>query len=142
MKVEGQRGISMGSADDGADGPEHLHETPHLADALESDRFKQFLDHVPFGVIVAELRPGERIRYANLEFKRLSGKSAREIEGKTWSDLPVEANEIESGRQLRDAITQSEDYLGVFALDGGGEASTIHVWSNVIEDDDGTPMFR
>jgi PAS domain S-box-containing protein len=134
--------MAMGGADDEANDPEHLHETPHLADALESHRFKQFLDHVPFGVIVSELRPGERITYANLEFERLTGQSARAVEGKPWSALPVEAIEIESDRQLRDAITQADDYLGVFALDRGGDASTIHAWSNVIEDDGGTPMFR
>ena len=45
--------------------------TPGLADALESDRFKQFLDQVPIAVAVAELRPAEKVVYANLEFERL-----------------------------------------------------------------------
>lgn len=40
--------------------PQQLLETPKLADALESDRFKRFLDHIPFAVVVAELRPSER----------------------------------------------------------------------------------
>ena len=47
---------------------EQLLDTPRLADALESDRFRQFLDHVPFAVAVSELHPSEAIIYANLEF--------------------------------------------------------------------------
>ena len=47
---------------------EQLLQTPHLADALESDRFKRFLDHIPFGVAVAELHPAEHVVYLNPEF--------------------------------------------------------------------------
>ena len=36
---------------------EQMLETPNLANALESDRFKQFLDHVPFAIAVSELHP-------------------------------------------------------------------------------------
>ena len=31
--------------------------SPGLAEALESDRFKQFLDHVPVAIAVSELQP-------------------------------------------------------------------------------------
>jgi hypothetical protein len=44
---------------------EQLLDTPGLADALESDRFKQFLDHVPVAIAVSELDPSETITYAN-----------------------------------------------------------------------------
>jgi two-component sensor histidine kinase len=132
----------MSEGNGGAGDPEHLHETPNLADALESSRFKQFLDHVPFAVIVAELRPSERITYANLEFERLTAQSVRVLEGKTWSALPLDAAAAESGRQLREAVTEAEDYLGVFSLQHTEETRAIHVWSNVIVDDDGTPTFR
>ena len=40
--------------------------TPNLADALESDRFKQFLDHIPLAIAVSELHPSEKITYCNL----------------------------------------------------------------------------
>lgn len=55
--------------------------TPGLADALESDRFKQFLDHVPVAIAVAELQPSEAITYCNLEFERLTGRSAASLQG-------------------------------------------------------------
>jgi two-component sensor histidine kinase len=126
----------------GAGDPEHLHQTPHLADALESNRFKQFLDHAPFGVIVAELRPSERITYANLEFERLTGQSPRVVEGKPWGDLPLDAAAAENGRQLREAVTEAEEYIGVFSLRQTNETRAVHAWSNVIVDDNGTPMYR
>ena len=63
---------------------EQLLDVPNLADALESDRFKQFLDHIPFAVAVSELRPSECIIYANIEFERLTGRAAAESHGKRW----------------------------------------------------------
>jgi PAS domain S-box-containing protein len=130
------------SANDKTSPAEQLHETPNLANALESDRFKRFLDHVPFAVAVAELHPSERITYANLEFERLTGQTARSIEGKHWGKLAVEASATESGQPLQEAITDGEDYIGVFSLPEDGEGKAIHAWSNIIEDDNGTPMFR
>ena len=51
---------------------ESLIESPDLAGALESERFKTFLDHVPIAIAVSELRDPEVIVYANPEFERVS----------------------------------------------------------------------
>lgn len=67
---------------------EQLLATPGLADALESDRFKQFLDHVPVAIAVAELRLSETIPYCNLEFERLTGQRAADMQGHDWTVLP------------------------------------------------------
>ncbi|WP_454883310.1 hypothetical protein [Sphingomonas oryzagri] len=66
----------------------HLHENPDIADALESDQFKQFLDQVPVAIAVSELRQPEEIVYADLEFERLSACTSAEIVGQPWSSLP------------------------------------------------------
>ena len=131
----------MQTDDDDPGSPGQLLETPHLASALESDRFKQFLDHVPFGIIVSELTASERVTYANIEFEHLTGRPATDVEGRPWDVLPDAA--AEDGRQLRDAIPDTEDYLGTFTIrKPEGEAVVADAWSSVIEDDDGTPMFR
>jgi hypothetical protein len=39
----------------GTEGVEQLLATPGLANALESDRFKQFLDHVPVAIAVSDV---------------------------------------------------------------------------------------
>lgn len=121
---------------------EELLQTPNLSDALESDKFKHFLDHIPFAVAVAELRPDEHITYANLEFERLTGHKAAEIEGKSWEAVTTRACGTEDGRQLSEAIADDEDYIGAFSMTRDGATVDFDAWSNIIEDDEGTAMFR
>jgi len=125
-----------------AEGPESLSETPNLASALESNRFKQFLDHVPFAVAVAELSPSETITYANLAFEALIGQPTDFILGKTWSVLPGVAREADGAVPLSEAVTTSDDYLGVFRIDGDSDGTSVDAWSNVILNEDGTPTYR
>ena len=47
-----------------------LPETADLAHPLGDDRFKQSLDHMPFAIAVSNLKPTERLAYANVEFER------------------------------------------------------------------------
>src|SRR5690349_18825680 len=116
---------------------ETILETPNLADALESNRFKQFLDNVPFGVAVAELWPQERIVYMNLEFERLVGLPAATLEGQPWTVLPPLA--AEDNRLIAEAIQADEEHVGVFRAEPFG---SLDVWSNVIADDNGEPVYR
>ena len=129
----------MGAAADDETGPETLADVPRLADALESDRFKQFLDHVPFAVAVAELTPEERITYANIEFERLSGQALADIVGKTWSEISGQAAGDEPQRSLAAAVVTEDDYIGTFTTGGGLD---VDVWSNLILDDARVPAFR
>lgn len=121
---------------------EKILETPGLADALESDRFKQFLDHVPIAIVVAELHPSEIITYANLEFERLTGQSVSSIEGKNWKALPGVAAADDDDRRLGEAVQVDEEYVGTFRIVRSDGATDVDAWSNTIEDDDGTPIFR
>lgn len=120
--------------------PENLDDAPQLADALESNRFKQFLDHLPFAVVVSELDPTERITYANPEFERLTGMSPSAIEGKTWEALPSAVSVSGGQTRLSDAIVAATDYLGAFSF--AGRETVVDAWSNVIQVEDATPMFR
>src|SRR5580765_2008732 len=99
---------------DHADRVERLLETPGLADALESERFKQFLDHVPVAIVVSELLPSEIITYANLEFERLTGHQVASIEGKSWKALPGMAAADHDDRLLSEAVEDDEEYIGTF----------------------------
>lgn len=123
-------------------GPELLSDSPELADALESDRFKKFLDHIPFAVAVSELHPSEHITYANPEFERLTGRVAGEIEGKAWNALPRSLGIEDDKRQLSEAIAREEDYIGTFTIEHGDATLAVDAWSNIIHDDHGKPMFR
>jgi len=92
-------------------------------------------------IIVAEIKAEERITYANPEFERLTGHVAADIEGQPWSILKSE--DVDQARTLGDAITDAADFVGSFRIDRASGASTIaDVYSNLIEDEDGTPTFR
>ncbi len=123
--------------------PEQLVKIPELADALESNRFKQFLDYVPFGVAVAELQPSERIIYINREFERLVGRLPPERDGETWTAVPGCRGGGEAGpASLAAAIVVGQDYLGYFVLEGADGRLGVDAWANIIEDETGAALFR
>lgn len=121
---------------------EQLLAAPGLADVLESERFKQFLDHVPVAIAVSELHPSETITYCNLEFERMAGMSAAEIQGKAWKVLPGIAAADDDDTKLGTAVLNDEEYIGRFRIDNGTDPTEVDAWSNVIESDDGEPLFR
>jgi two-component sensor histidine kinase len=125
-----------------ADRVETLLETPHLADALESSRFKQFLDHVPVAIAVSELQPSETISYANLEFERLTGRSAADIEGKNWRALPGLASATDNDERLSHAVEAGDEYVGRFTISLSDRDIEVDAWSNTIQDDEGFDIFR
>ena len=111
-------------------------------EALEGDRFKQFLDHIPVAVAVSELQPSEIVAYSNLEFQRLTGRAASEIEGKSWRALPGIASADGDDRLLRDAVKDDSEYIGEFTINREAGAINVDVWSNTIEDEAGQPIYR
>src|SRR5690606_22936444 len=133
----------MSNEHDSEGAPQELNQildTPELAEALENERFKQFLDHLPIAIAVSECGPQERIVYANPMFLELI--QATSLVDCDWSAIPGKPAD-ETAMPLGDAITSSSDFVGTFAV--GGESSeprSINVWSNIIEDDEGNPAFR
>ena len=121
---------------------EQLLATPGLSDALESDRFKQFLDHVPVAIAVSELSPSEAITYCNFEFERLTGQPAAKIQGNDWKVLPGVAAPRGDDTPLGEAVQSDEEYIGTFTIDHDGKRVDVDAWSNTIESDEGVPMFR
>lgn len=122
--------------------PEHLSDMPDLASALESDRFKQFLDHIPFAVAVSELKAPETITYVNLGFERLIDEPARDIIGQTWGVLPGMTAEPGVQLALSTAVIERDDYLGVFHLGSEPAMVSVDAWSNVILNDEGVATYR
>lgn len=134
--------MSSAGIDDQPTGPvDQLLEAPDLVEALESDRFKQFLDQVPVAIAVSVLSPDERIVYANLAFGRLTGQNSSEILGASWDRLPG-VSISEPARTLGRAVVEERDHAGAFTIEIEGVTGTVDAWSNVIEDDGGAPAFR
>ncbi|MDW6021030.1 histidine kinase dimerization/phosphoacceptor domain -containing protein [Mesorhizobium sp. BAC0120] len=122
---------------------EALLDSPDLANALESEQFKKFLDQVPIAIGVAELRSKELIVYANPEFEKLSALSAAKLLGQPWSVLEGEGLGQQRERSIADAIREDSDCVGSFKLKRiEGEPAIVDAYSNVIENDEGIPCFR
>ena len=119
-----------------------LLDDPGLADALESAQFQQFLDHVPVAIAVSKLQPTERIVYANEAFERLTGAQSRALVGGHWDRLPDDDAASGNPRALSEILVEERDYVGAFTLPREGSPLTVDVWSNVIESEDGVPLFR
>ncbi len=119
-----------------------LLDSPALAEALESEQFRQFLDQVPVAIAVSKLETVERIVYANNAFERLTGEGSRELVGGRWDRLPGRRNSLEDPRALSEVLVEERDYVGAFTLSLGGASLTVDAWSNIIEDGDGDPQFR
>jgi two-component sensor histidine kinase len=130
------------ASDSAARGVEDLLDTPNLADALESDHFKQFLDRVPVAIAVSELKPSERLVYANLEFETLTGRDAASLGGDAWGFLRGEAEDGNEDRKLGEVIEAERDYIGSFTLTREDQQRRVDAWSNVIKDDAGVAVFR
>ena len=119
-----------------------LLETNGLADALESGRFKQFLDHMPIAIAVSELLPSEVITYVNFEFETMTGLAAADIEGDSWAKLPGVASRAGDETRLGDAVRDDSEYIGSFTVEREGNTIELDAWSNTIDDDAGTASFR
>ncbi len=117
-----------------------LLQSPDLAVALESDRFKDFLDNVPLPIAVSALNPRERIVYANRAFGELTGSP--DIVGQPWDVLGGTSPLGEASRSLGAGLVEDRDYVGRFMLRRGEDEIVVDAWSNLIEDDAGAPVFR
>ena len=113
--------------------------TPELADALESEQFRRFLDQIPIAIVVSEMKTEECVVYANPEFERLSGQIAANVVGEPWDGLHGRSDDAELGS----AIVEGSDFVGTFSIDRvGQETAVVDVYSNVIENEAGRPCYR
>jgi two-component sensor histidine kinase len=135
--------VNAMATDDSPRQMDDLLATPDLADALESEQFKRFLDQIPIAIIVSELKEPERIVYVNPEFERLCLQTAAEVSGKPWSILDRHLSEEDIGCGLGAAVAETSDYVGVFRIDRPGQESALaDAYSNLIQNDEGVPLFR
>jgi PAS domain S-box-containing protein len=113
-------------------------------EAIESESFQAFLDHLPIAVAIAQISGNrERVIYANIEFERLTGHGPAEVEGKAWSTLDQHLEEDRPQRSLGRAVLEEEEFLGTFRFDRGeAGVATADAYSNLIEDDGAIPKYR
>jgi len=117
--------------------------TSDVGHGLESEQFRRFLDKIPFALLVANMKGGERIVYANPEFEKLSGQTSVELVGRSWDALHGWTHRDEPDLELGAAIAQANDFVGTFSIERAGKAQTVvDAYSNIILDEDGSPLYR
>ena len=135
------------SADDGLPSSQHVGQilgSSKLASALESDRYKHLLDHVPVAVAISRgTSDQQHIVYVNKAFEILMSLAAADVEGQSWTCLDGFGHEESASRTLGEAIRDGEDFIGVFRpsvpLD---RLVIVQAYASVIESDDGVENFR
>lgn len=135
------------SADDGLPSSHQADQilgSSKLVRAIESDRYKHLLDHVPVAVAVSRgSGADQRIVYANMAFEEILSLPAAEVEGQGWICLDSLVNVDSADETLGDAIRNREDFIGVFRPAGPAERLVIvQAYASVIESDDGVENFR
>ena len=122
---------------------EELISSPDLARAVETEEFKWFLDHIPIAVVISRhIGDRQRIIYANRAFETLTGQTAAQIEGKTWTSLDTFTHEDDRQLGLGQAILAGEDFLGTFQRDLDGKSILAQAYASLIENEDGTENYR
>jgi two-component sensor histidine kinase len=136
---------STPTAQDAAEKLEELAATPELAEALGSDRFKQFLDNVPVAIFVSELSEaeGERIVYANHEAELILGTPFAEFDGAEWTRLDGRMAASE-GPPFSQAVLQDDTSSAAFLsqAEDAGPARRVEVQSALAVSEDEGSRFR
>lgn len=86
-----------------------------LVEAVENDRFRHLLDHVPIGLAISRLIDGRQtIVYANEMFESVTGHAFAEFDGRDWSFFDTFRHEDDETLLLGQAVGDGEDFLGTF----------------------------
>jgi PAS domain S-box-containing protein len=123
---------------------EHLLGSEELVEAVENDRFRQLLDHVPIGIAISRLLEGrERVVYVNAMFERVVGHRLAEFEDMGWSFLDGFQHEDDETLTLCAAIAAGEDFVGTFRRDlGDGPHILLQAYVGLVETHDGLETCR
>jgi len=119
-----------------------LFDSSGLAEAIDTQDFKHFLDHVPIALIVSKFFRGDpRIIYVNKAFEDLAGTSLEDVKGRGWSILDALRHEDDPKLAFGKALHESEDSVGTFRLDGS-KSLLVEAYTSLIENEDGTENYR
>ena len=136
--------MSANEATPPTDGIDQILGSSKLALAIENDKYKHLLDHVPVAVAVSRGNGADqRVAYVNHAFEQLLSIPHADIEGQDWACLDGYLNEDKADQTLGEAIRDGEDFIGVFRPAVPVERLVIvQAYASVIESDEGVENFR
>lgn len=120
-----------------------LFDSTELIQAVKSEEFRHFLDHIPIAIVISKLvRGDQRICYTNDAFEKLTGRTLADFAGRGWSALDTFRSENDQTMTLGAAMLQGGgDFLGAFHAEEP-RPLMVEAFSGLIEDDDGTESYR
>jgi PAS domain S-box-containing protein len=119
-----------------------LFDSADLSQAVRSEEFRRFLDHLPIAIVISKIfRGDQRICYANGAFEKLTGRTLADFVGRGWSLLESFKDESNPKITLQQAMLKGgEDFLGTFRTDD--PVMVVEAFSGRIEEEDGTENYR
>src|ERR1700761_2286722 len=106
------------STDDGIPSSQQVDQilaSSKLASAIENDRYKHLLDHVPVAVAISRgSRDRQGIVYVNRAFEELMERGPADVEGQSWTCLDGFIHDEADRTTLGEAIRDGEEFVGVF----------------------------
>jgi PAS domain S-box-containing protein len=131
------------TAEDSTQQVNDLFDALELTQAVETEEFRVFLDHVPIAIAISKLVSGDqRIVYANKAYEGLTGQTCADIRGRGWSLLDAFKLEDEPHLAFGDALPSCEDdFVGTFKREEP-QLTLVEVYSGIIENEDAAKTYR
>lgn len=118
-----------------------LFDSPGLANAIDTEEFRIFLEHIPIAIVVSKLLRGEdRIVYANRAYVSLTGQPCEEVRGKRWTALDCFKLEDEPGTKFSEALATAEEFVGTFKREQ--PLTLVEAYSGAIESDEAGKKYH
>lgn len=119
-----------------------LFDSLELSQAIDTEEFRLFLDHIPIAIVVSKLvQDDQRVVYANKAYEALTGQSCAEIVGRGWSILNSFVLEDEPRHRFGDLAEKGDDFVGTFKREEPKQ-TLIEVYSAAIENEDSGKTYR
>jgi PAS domain S-box-containing protein len=119
-----------------------LFDSLELTQAIDTEEFRAFLDHIPIPIIISKLvRGDQRIVYANKAYEALTGQTCPEIRGRGWSVLASFRLEDEPHLTFSDALATCDDFMGTFKREHP-KLTLVEAYSGLVENEDAGKTYR
>src|SRR4051794_8661919 len=119
-----------------------LFDSLELTQAVETEEFRVFLDHIPIAIIISKLvRGDQRLVYANKAYENLTGQACTEIRGRGWSVLDSFTLEDEPHLTFSDALPKCDDFIGTFKREEPN-LKLVEAYSGIIDNEDAGKAYR
>jgi PAS domain S-box-containing protein len=113
-----------------------------VTQAVDTEEFRVFLDHIPIAIVVSRVVRGEqRLVYANRAYEELTGRPHAEIRGLEWSVLDSFRLEDEPHLTFSQALPKCDDFVGTFKREQP-KLALVEAYSGVIENEDVGKTYR